>query len=188
MEKYKTCTKCKQTKPIDGYPKKKSSPTGFASTCKDCTNARKRAWNAANKEKVSEMNRRSYLKNPSAYKDNARSWYLNNKEKAYQNARNYLAKNPGLANSYSHRRRTKLAQSETFEIRPSFLKRLYLSPCIYCGSCGVIEADHVIPIELNGRHSEGNLVPACVSCNRSKHDSYLIVWKIKKRGCPPTYK
>lgn len=53
--------------------------------------------------------------------------------------------------------------------------------CAYCGSDDRIEVDHVIPISRGGRHAIGNLVPACIYCNRSKNDSLLIEWKRRPR-------
>ncbi|WP_185968439.1 HNH endonuclease [Paracoccus sp. M683] len=42
--------------------------------------------------------------------------------------------------------------------------------CAYCGEPGVLEMDHVIPINRKslGEHRLGNLVPSCARCNASK--------------------
>lgn len=39
--------------------------------------------------------------------------------------------------------------------------------CSYCSYSRDIEIHHVIPQEMNGSHSEYNLVTTCVTCNRS---------------------
>jgi hypothetical protein len=61
--------------------------------------------------------------------------------------------------------------------------------CFYCGSAGVLTQDHIIPLSRGGRHGEGNLVPACLSCNRSKASRLLIEWRRVKQwkealSCP----
>lgn len=50
--------------------------------------------------------------------------------------------------------------------------------CFYCGSSvSEITVDHIIPISRGGRHSIGNIVPACKRCNSSKHDRLLVEWR-----------
>jgi 5-methylcytosine-specific restriction endonuclease McrA len=43
--------------------------------------------------------------------------------------------------------------------------------CHYCGkrfSASELTMDHVVPVARGGRSVKGNVVPACVACNRSK--------------------
>jgi 5-methylcytosine-specific restriction endonuclease McrA len=180
MTQYKTCFTCKQTKPVSDFNKRVSRKDGYDSYCRECINRKKREYNAEHKEQVSAINRRSYLKNPQLFKDSAKRWQKANRDKAYKIARAYLAKNKGLANHYQGRRRAKIKESGVYYVRPSFLKRLYKSACIYCGGRDFIEADHLFPISKGGVHSEGNLVPACRSCNRAKHDDFLMEWRLKR--------
>jgi 5-methylcytosine-specific restriction endonuclease McrA len=51
-------------------------------------------------------------------------------------------------------------------------------PCSYCPALADT-VDHVIPLALGGTNHEGNLAPACRSCNSRKNDSLLIEWKRK---------
>jgi 5-methylcytosine-specific restriction endonuclease McrA len=49
--------------------------------------------------------------------------------------------------------------------------------CAYCGSSGRITVDHILPLSRGGMHSIGNVLPACFSCNASKRDRLLIIWR-----------
>lgn len=152
-------------------------------------------WRQDNRERYLELKRNSYhrhldsnraksrenyRKDPAPYKARAVEWAKRNPEKKREMVKLWFEKNPGLAAFYQHSRRLKLKENQIFEIRASFIRRLYQSACIYCGSKTRIEADHVIPVSRGGRHSEGNLVPACMSCNRSKHDEFVMEWKLKR--------
>jgi 5-methylcytosine-specific restriction endonuclease McrA len=75
------------------------------------------------------------------------------------------------------RRRTRKAGNGVFVILPKELRKLKTQPCIYCG--GKAEhMDHITPISRGGRHSVGNLAPACAKCNLSKKDKFIIEWKV----------
>lgn len=51
--------------------------------------------------------------------------------------------------------------------------------CAYCGfQSKRITLDHVIPESKGGMDIRGNLVPACVKCNRSKGSKNLADWYI----------
>ena len=51
--------------------------------------------------------------------------------------------------------------------------------CAYCGDEGSLHVDHFQPVSRGGSDSKENLVPACRTCNVSKHARWgmdLIVW------------
>jgi len=54
--------------------------------------------------------------------------------------------------------------------------------CAYCGSPGPVQIDHVVPLARGGRHSIGNVLPACAGCNISKHAALLAEWRYLRGG------
>lgn len=55
--------------------------------------------------------------------------------------------------------------------------------CAYCGdSPEVLHMDHVVPLAKGGRHSIGNVLPACPDCNLTKNATYLYEWKLRRAG------
>jgi 5-methylcytosine-specific restriction endonuclease McrA len=62
--------------------------------------------------------------------------------------------------------------------------------CAYCGAGGAMTIDHVVPLARGGRHTEGNIVPACLSCNTSKGARLLVEWRQRRHSrrplCPST--
>lgn len=57
----------------------------------------------------------------------------------------------------------------------------YSNCCAYCCQPKPLTQDHIIPLTRGGRHSIGNLLPACRACNTSKKDQLLVEWRVKKR-------
>lgn len=55
--------------------------------------------------------------------------------------------------------------------------------CTYCPALATT-IDHVVPVALGGTSHEGNLTPACRTCNARKNDSLLAEWKRKMRSDP----
>lgn len=54
--------------------------------------------------------------------------------------------------------------------------------CAYCGVDGVaLQRDCIHPISRGGRYTLDNVVPACGSCNASKHNSEVTSWLRRKR-------
>ncbi|MGW0015514.1 HNH endonuclease [Streptomyces tendae] len=84
----------------------------------------------------------------------------------------------------SHRRRL-ASQAARFVITPRDWQRLvarYRGRCAYCGASAELTMDHVVPLVQGGRHSIGNLVPACLTCNCSKRERFLTEWRRAQRG------
>lgn len=51
--------------------------------------------------------------------------------------------------------------------------------CFYCSDQfgSRYHLDHVVPLSRGGQHSIGNIVGACVSCNSSKKDRFIVEWR-----------
>lgn len=83
----KTCCKCKASKELSEFYKHSSSKDGVQTVCKECQramhkayankkrdelNAKRRAYNSVNKEKVRAVNKRQYAKNAESNREYAR--------------------------------------------------------------------------------------------------------------------
>lgn len=161
----KQCSKCHELKSFDLFYNDKKSKDGKCAQCKDCRADHQREWCKNNREKHNAKFRKQYAKNPEPHK---------------KRSREYSKNNPELSIIIKHKRRTKKISNGIFYIRKTFMRRLYLSNCAYCGSSKKIHADHIIPISKGGRHSEGNLQPLCAYCNYSKNDKLMMEWRIVK--------
>jgi 5-methylcytosine-specific restriction endonuclease McrA len=75
----KSCTKCGTEKPLDDFPRRKSSKDGYNTMCKTCVNARQGRWRELNPDKA-----RGYK----------RSWMERNPEKQKEQARRYVERHP----------------------------------------------------------------------------------------------
>ncbi|MFF0822395.1 HNH endonuclease [Micromonospora haikouensis] len=95
-------------------------------------------------------------------------------------------RSPEVVYRYVHARRVRLQEAEVLPVPAKVLRRLRAGSCTYCPQPAET-IDHLVPLNRGGRHAEGNLVPACRSCNSSKGDKFLIEWlrwKSKQRVRP----
>lgn len=54
--------------------------------------------------------------------------------------------------------------------------------CAYCGAADVpLQRDCVLAISRGGRYTLENVVPACGSCNASKHNAEVTAWLRRRR-------
>lgn len=126
------------------------------------------AWSGANREQIlayaREQQRQYRIDHPGA----ARAWWVANREKH----RLYQA----------NRRASKKAGACLVTERD--INRLlgrFDNRCAYCGTGDrQLHLDHVVPLKLGGRHTIGNLLPACQPCNSSKNASLLMAWKRRR--------
>ena len=155
----------------------------------------KRSWKEANPEKVKVYEKTYYQKNSEKVRNRVKKYSIENSEKIkISNSRYQLIhadeirtykkqwakNNPEKISNSRNRRRTRIKNNKVFFIRDSFMKKLYGSGCVYCGTKENITADHIIPISRGGSHSEGNLQPLCAKCNSSKCDKFMYEWKLLK--------
>lgn len=127
--------------------------------------AKARRYSAANREK-----------------ERARSaaWRAANPEKMTAAVKSWRARNPERQREMAKARRAALAGAEVHTITDRDWRRLcarYGDRCAYCGKAGALTKDHRVPITRGGRHAIGNLLPACRSCNSSKHSLCITEWR-----------
>ena len=162
MEHSKKCTLCLQTKPLSHFQKDNSAFDGLTQRCRSCRNILSNAYRHDR-----EAGQWSSKKKPLLPKSE-----IKRRRNAYNRSRNAIRV---FANATQRAKRFDVFIG-LFTKRE--INRLYASPCIYCGSIEKISLDHVIPLKFGGRHTKGNIVPACQSCNSSKKNRLLMEWKM----------
>lgn len=192
----KSCTVCKNIKPYSDFYSDKRASDGLYSKCKSCHNLVSKNYKKNNPEKVKQDGTQYREKNKDREHARGKAWrakypekeyqrhlkyYVNNYEKVQAKTLAWQRANPEKLSNYYHSRRAKKLNNGVFFISSKEMNKLYKKPCVYCGKTDDITVDHVIPITRGGRHSIGNLVPACGSCNYSKNAKTITEWKMAKR-------
>jgi len=158
----KTCSKCALSKPLAEFYPYKSSPDGHQARCKRCH---------------IQAVRRSEVKHRDSMLARRRAYAKRETKRIAEQSATYQKTHPEVFANIMQRRRARAKHSGVFLVTAKDLKRLYAQPCIYCGSRISVEIDHVLPISRGGRHSIGNLAPACMKCNRSKNAKTVMEWR-----------
>jgi 5-methylcytosine-specific restriction endonuclease McrA len=194
MEQYKTCPDCGQTKPFSSFHNNRKTKDKKATYCKICLNLRGKSYRLQNPERVKETNKTSKAKSADKARQTKKLWREKNREainaqkraKRAANPEHYrqlakkqYAKSKESALNSAARRQARIKSCKTFVITAKEIALLRASVCFYCGAKDQIELDHVVPISRMGDHGIGNLVPACLPCNRSKGDLFITEWQFK---------
>lgn len=84
---------------------------------------------------------------------------------------------------YAKRRQNRLARVDNDLTDAEWLSLLEAwGGCAYCqGEGAALQRDCVQPISRGGRYTLGNVVPACASCNASKHNTEVTGWLRRKK-------
>ena len=175
----KVCRKCQKTCLATDFYKGKSQ-------CKSCDKEYAKAWRKANPEKYKKQwqkknkERWVHQKQDQAYMTKKAIYRQENSERRVATAKAWNQANRErftlhVANSHIKRKIAKDAKS--YKILDKEYKKLYNSPCAFCGATEKITMDHIIPISRSGNHSIGNLQPLCRSCNSSKKSRLVSEYK-----------
>lgn len=199
----KQCTQCKETKDVSCFYRRPKNSSGLRSDCKSCCAKQNRAYNIANRESISQYNKKYKTANLERELERHRHWYRDNRLHAIQYSNDYLAqrlavdpnyvrdksrqwveKNREVTRLRAHLRRTAKHRANSFFVSQKDLQKIRLKPCTYCGTTEEIQIDHVIPLARGGAHSIGNLAPACRLCNNHKRAKFVTEWRLelKKKG------
>jgi len=202
MNDYKACGRCKQPQPKTNFSKASREKDGLQQWCKGCwleyrlntreiRAAKDAAYHSANRERIISRMRdyhRGRTDEAKAYRvrnserNNAYSaeYHLRNAEAIRERKRVYDAQNRDKGRAREERRRARKLQAGIFLVTDKDINKLLKQSCIYCGEKSE-HIDHVIPLARGGRHSIGNLAPACAKCNQTKHSKFVMEWKRQKK-------
>ena len=89
----KTCSRCKETKPVSEFNKNRSSKDGLTFWCKGCKSESSRRYRETNRERVLEIERRYREANREKLAEKGRRYYEANKEKVAEKGRRYYEAN-----------------------------------------------------------------------------------------------
>jgi len=198
---HRACQNCSEIKELSLFGIDRSKKTGYKSICLACIRARSNSRLDANHPRIetntgltrTQLNARWRERNPERRKEISKKSRdkPENKQKRAEHMReyrlrkpdsyrNWKQKNPDKVSANYTRRRKHLVEGGLFLVTRKEMTRLYSSSCAYCGETKDIQADHILPISRGGRHSIGNLIPACRLCNMSKGKKTNMEWKVWK--------
>jgi 5-methylcytosine-specific restriction endonuclease McrA len=97
--------------------------------------------------------------------------------------RPFRTASPAARARYAKRRQRRLARvdNDLTPVQWDALREAW-SGCAYCQTAGLpLQRDCVQPVSRGGRYTLENVVPACASCNASKHNSEVTGWLRRKK-------
>lgn len=178
MSQSKRCSRCKATFDLSHFTKCASNPDGLQYICRSCA----KYYRDKNKQKGLAYAREYRAKNRETLLEKkriqSRDYYKRNKAKVYAKQRENHR--PEIGQLKSSIRRARKNKNGVYRVSAQEIKRLRIDSCFYCNRAGGT-IDHIIPLSRGGRHSIGNLVGACLTCNLQKGTKLISEWK-KVRG------
>lgn len=93
----KTCTNCKQEKPIDQFHRFVRSRDGLTPNCKECIRERNRDYRERNRERLKEIKRAQYWADPVGHRAKTDQWKQANPDRhRYLQRRSHLKQLYGI--------------------------------------------------------------------------------------------
>jgi len=135
---------------------------------------------AANREKMLELTRLWRINNREAVNAKAREWNMANRERYNANMKAWRANNKDKVAQANRNTKALRRKAERCVVTAKDWSRLidrHRGCCAYCGVKEKLTVEHVVPISRGGRHSIGNLLPVCMTCNVTKNSRLLIEWR-----------
>lgn len=191
MTEYKTCTYCKQTKPLADYYIDPN--TGREkSRCKKCINFLNNQARQANPEKHRKQNLAYYYKNKEQLNEYRRAkWpeiYEQTKEHRLAQQKQHRQEHPEKDRAFARKRRAKKRANGWEKYTEAQVLELHGAVCHICGDpidltldrrIGndgwemSLHIDHVIPISKGGPDKLSNVKPSHGKCNLKKRATLL---------------
>jgi len=200
--KTKVCTKCGVEKESTNefFSKNKAGKYGLKVACKSCQALQYKQYRQENKESIAEYHKQYHQDNKEQekqyYRDNKeqkKQYYRDNKEhiakynKQYQQEnkerfaerkKQYQQENLEKFTICNQRRRARKKELDSTLTLKQWeqIKQDFNHECAYCGKEEKLEQEHFSPLSKGGEYTHNNIVPACRSCNGSKHNKLFHEW------------
>lgn len=183
----KICPGCGKELPAttEYFTVDKKTKSGLRPRCKECDRQyrlenkdRIKKYYEENKEALVEYSRKYREENRGRIKKHKRKYCEKNKERMKKYNRKHREENKEYYRSYMQRRRSlKNTLVSTLTINQWQHAQSYFNHgCAYCGSATTLEQDHFWPLSRGGGYTVTNIIPACRSCNSSKHNKLFEEW------------
>lgn len=172
----KTCTQCRETKPLDDYYPSPTSKDGRRPRCRDCTKTIARQWHADNRERSRAAALKWRHDNIEQARSTAIQYRRRNKQRDTELQRQRRQINPDYFKQIYHRRRARINAAVPQRWKRSDCPNHL---CYWCGTELVdtmTHVDHIMPIALGGPATPDNEANTCASCNKRKTDKHPLVW------------
>jgi len=198
----KICSKCKVELPltIEYFGLAPENKDGFKYSCKKCmtiyqqqyknknkaklkeyrTNNQKyisertKAYRETRKTIISEYNKKYRENHLEYYAEHMKQWHKDNKIHAAKYKKEHLEENRISCNKY---RAIKHELPYTLTTKQwETAKQCFNNKCAYCGKELPLTQDHFLALSNGGEYSINNIIPVCLSCNSSKHNSNFFLW------------
>lgn len=135
--------------------------------------------NPENIEKIRAYNRMRRAMCPEHLCAMSKRWREKSKDRIKEYNKQYVQSHKDYFVQAVHKRNARiqqlpatLTQQEWEEAKAEFNYK-----CAYCGQpTDRLTQDHVIPVSKGGGYTKINIIPACKSCNSSKHTTPLLEW------------
>lgn len=132
------------------------------------------AYRAAHTEEHLAYERARYARNPHPTIERLRAFRATHAEQRRAIERASKAAHPETTLENDRRRRARKAAAPLNDLTAAqwqAIKDHYGHRCVYCGRrMQRLTMDHIQPLSKGGSHTYSNIVPACKSCNSSKHN------------------
>lgn len=171
-EAYKTCSKCRVSKPHGMFQKRSASKDGLQAYCRDCNKQVSQEWREDNPEYDKLYGKLYYTENRERILAESKKYYAENREQQIKNAKAWNRANPEKRRLYKRKRRAQIMNAPGTHTAED-LQRLRNTQK-HCQVCRVdlstveVHIDHKIPLSRGGSNDPDNLALLCSACNLSK--------------------
>lgn len=179
----KLCRTCGETKPLDEFHRRHTSPDGRTHACAKCLNKRKKELRQAKPDQYRAAEKKTRKKNPELYRAHTKTRYDKNRESEIARVRAWQAQNRERfsinAKVHAANRRAKrwgVPGKLTFEDVVGVIQEAQ-SKCAECGQKVIIGGDpgkdrltldHIHPMGAGGANDIDNLQILCEPCGDAK--------------------
>lgn len=190
----KLCTKCDNwlIMSADNFYTDKVSPDGLNTWCKICHQERAKKYHKENYDECREREKKWFKKNADYVKEYWRQYDQEKPEVKKEISRLWRQNNPERIKEYNlfrYQHKNHKVTTKEWEA----CKKYFNHDCAYCGLhiedhyivfAGVTKLGdfHKEHVNHNGDNDLSNCVPACKSCNTSKHTDTLDKWYNEKNS------
>jgi len=182
----KRCSRCGQTLLAEAFYPDPSRRLGLSSYCRDCNRETKRIRYLEQREDVLARRKLYDQDHGAARRSYNHAYYETHRQESIDRMAAWQRAHPDRCVARQRNRRNRVrsntppALSDVTPVSWQNLIDAFGGRCFYCGGEGRLEMDHVIPVSRGGRHVLANLVPACGTCNKRKHNAQPLAFLVRQ--------